>query len=661
MPEDLLSTFYHRFADDSGELVRVIIELVLVALALNWAAGKLEGTRGTRPLRRLLVVLLIATLGTRLLTLGRGWDRLDILYQFFVVGVAITALVAFQPELRRAFIRAGDSGTRGRRSPAERLIATLVKSAGFLSRNKYGALIAIQRSVSLRGWAENGTVIDAEVSPNLLNSVFFPNSPLHDLGTIIHNNRMLAANCQFPTAESDEVDAALGSRHLAAIGMSYESDALVLVVSEETGAIALADNGHLSRYLSLDDLERELTERLGTTPRSKTSSSERQRSPLRTFRYTLRRAAIVLPLTLVVWYLADQATLGTITRVPVTLIMQAPPGFAATPDREQAFVDLRGPQAALDRIRESVANDALEVVWTPPESLNPARDHQLPTVELLDRLADFRGVDVTTAAPRTVDVLVDRLESRSVPVVLDTGAVLIGDDFEIVPPAVEIELPSHVWTRIPAGQRRIVAPLADRLSTLPARRVHRIEGVPLARAIGSITVDRVVPAKVDVTLRPLAASGERTLEEIPVDLRLNRAAWDLLVEARRRVERVDDTEWTLATLRVAGPNARLNAISALDVTATVELPLELLASTEEQSIPVTLRLPEGFGLVGPPPRVRIRVVENEGAAETPASPPSESEATAAAERSSSDPPSTDADRGDDAAPNIVDPDSAAPD
>jgi diadenylate cyclase len=240
---DMLKSLYYRWTSQAYDVPAVLVELVLIGLCVNWCASVLHGTRGTRPLRGVLVILVGTTLVVRVLTAQFEWVRLDLLYSYILYGLAFIALVVFQPELRRAVIRFGEVRLRRSGGAQSQVIAALVKSAGYLSRNRYGALIAIQRSVDLTGWAENGTVIRATVSANLLNTIFYPGSALHDLGVIIRDTEVVAANCQFPSAESDEVDIALGSRHLAAVGMSYETDALVLVVSEETGVISLADNG----------------------------------------------------------------------------------------------------------------------------------------------------------------------------------------------------------------------------------------------------------------------------------------------------------------------------------------------------------------------------------------------------------------------------------
>src|SRR6185312_4937416 len=127
-------------------------------------------------------------------------------------------------------------------------------SASFLSRRKIGALIAIEREVGLGGIAESGTRLNADLTAELLNTIFWPNSPLHDLGVIISQGRVAYAGVQFPLAESGELERELGSRHRAAVGMSQESDAVVVVVSEETGDISVAERGQLIRKLTAEGL-----------------------------------------------------------------------------------------------------------------------------------------------------------------------------------------------------------------------------------------------------------------------------------------------------------------------------------------------------------------------------------------------------------------------
>ncbi|RMF81801.1 MAG: diadenylate cyclase, partial [Planctomycetota bacterium] len=269
---DTLHNLLRRLSTGADSTIEIVIELLLIGFCVNWVAGVLHGTRGTRLLRGLLVLLITATLFVRILAGALDWARLELLYRYFLIGLAFISLVAFQPELRRALIRAGDVRFIRRTTPRDKLIAALVEAAGYLSRNKFGAIIAIQREIGLANWTENGTQINAEVSADLLKSIFFPNSAMHDLGVVIRGTKIVAASCQFPVAESGEVAGGLGSRHRAALGLSLESDALVLVVSEETGTISLADGGELTRYLSLDDLEQELQTRLSGAVRPRRRS-----------------------------------------------------------------------------------------------------------------------------------------------------------------------------------------------------------------------------------------------------------------------------------------------------------------------------------------------------------------------------------------------------
>jgi diadenylate cyclase len=142
-------------------------------------------------------------------------------------------------------------------------IDALVETATFLSRRKIGGLIAVEREIGLGGIAENGTRINADITAPLLQAIFWPNSPLHDLGVVIAHGRVAYAGVQFPLAEVGELERELGSRHRAAVGMSQESDAIVLVVSEETGDISIAERGQLIRKLTPDALRGLLVELLG--------------------------------------------------------------------------------------------------------------------------------------------------------------------------------------------------------------------------------------------------------------------------------------------------------------------------------------------------------------------------------------------------------------
>jgi diadenylate cyclase len=244
--------------------LQVTIELLLIGLFVHWVLRFLRGTRGARLLKGIAFVLISGFLIIQLLASQFQLDRIRFLYTQFLTFATYAIVVVFQPELRRALLRLGETRLfRGWSQQINEEIEALVESAAFLSRRKIGALVAIEREVGLGGIAENGTRINADLTSDLLNTIFWPNSPLHDLGVVISQGRVAYAGVQFPLAESGDLERELGSRHRAAVGMSQESDAVVLVVSEETGDVSIAERGQLIRKLTPEGLRGLLNELLG--------------------------------------------------------------------------------------------------------------------------------------------------------------------------------------------------------------------------------------------------------------------------------------------------------------------------------------------------------------------------------------------------------------
>jgi diadenylate cyclase len=240
------------------------VEWLLIGSVVFWVVRFLRGTRGARLLKGIAVVLIGLYLIVRLVGGKFGLERIDFLYGKFLLFASFATVVVFQPELRRALMRLGE--TRLFRSWSTEIsheIDALVEAATFLSRRKIGALIAIEREVGLGGIAESGTPLNAELTASLLETIFFPNTPLHDLGVIVSQGKIAYAGVQFPLAESGELERELGSRHRAAVGMSQESDAVVLVVSEESGDVSIAERGQLIRKLTPEGLRGLLSELMG--------------------------------------------------------------------------------------------------------------------------------------------------------------------------------------------------------------------------------------------------------------------------------------------------------------------------------------------------------------------------------------------------------------
>ena len=262
---------------------QVALELLVIGSVVYWVIRFLQGTRGARLLKGIVFLLIILYLGVRLLGPVLGLSRLEILFDRFLYFAAFAIIIVFQPELRRALMRLGETRLfrgMGQRNVDE--IEQIVEACATLSRRRIGALIALERDTRLSGFADDATRIDGDVSSPLLQTIFFPNTALHDLGVVINNGKITYAGVQFPLAESGELPKELGSRHRAAVGLSQETDAVVVIVSEETGDISIAERGQLLRKRTVEQLRQELYERMGqsvTLPADEAESRPRPAVP----------------------------------------------------------------------------------------------------------------------------------------------------------------------------------------------------------------------------------------------------------------------------------------------------------------------------------------------------------------------------------------------
>ncbi len=181
---------------------------------------------------------------------------LSYLFQISVVGF----LIIFQPELRRGLARIGQSPLFKLFLKDERAADEIVRAVTTLSKNRVGALIAIEREVSLKPYVETGIALDGVLTAELLITIFMPNTPFHDGGTIVQSNRVAAVGCLFPLSQSPKLAKTLGTRHRAAVGLSEETDALVIVVSEETGVVSVMQQGKTVRDVEEEKLKQYLFE-----------------------------------------------------------------------------------------------------------------------------------------------------------------------------------------------------------------------------------------------------------------------------------------------------------------------------------------------------------------------------------------------------------------
>ena len=267
----------------------VLVQITLIWVVVYFVFRFLRGTRGARVLKGvglllMVAMILVAVLGPD----ASSFAPLRYLLDSFLGFAALALVIVFQPELRRGLVRLGEARLfRGAVMDMERVIDELVKAAEYLSKNKIGAIVAIERDVGLEGIVEVGTRLDAHVSAELLKTIFWPGSALHDMGVVIRGDEMVAAGVQFPLAEGGDLSQELGSRHRAALGLSQETDALVLVISEESGAMSLAERGQLLRKLSPDGLRamlrRGLSQQGGgmpsAPPKSEASDTKSKKKP----------------------------------------------------------------------------------------------------------------------------------------------------------------------------------------------------------------------------------------------------------------------------------------------------------------------------------------------------------------------------------------------
>ncbi|MBX6350047.1 MAG: TIGR00159 family protein [Clostridia bacterium] len=246
---------------DVTRVLRAIVDIGIIAYLVYRVLILVRGTRATQLIRGLVVIVVAYWVSGFL-----GLDALHWLLDKVWVGLFVAVPIVFQPELRRALEQVGRGSffrplTALGSEDVAHLIDEVVRATETLSRNKTGALMVVERETGLGDIIETGIKIDGLVTAEFLVNLFIPNTPLHDGAVIIRGNRVMAAATFLPLAESHVVPTELGSRHRAAVGISEHSDAVAIVVSEETGHVAVAHSGKLIRGLDSQDL-RELLERL---------------------------------------------------------------------------------------------------------------------------------------------------------------------------------------------------------------------------------------------------------------------------------------------------------------------------------------------------------------------------------------------------------------
>jgi len=225
------------------------IDILLVALFFYWLLFLIQGTQAVQLLRGIIIIVLLSVLVTSTFQLTAfSW-----LIRNSIPALLVAIPVIFQPELRRALERLGRTGFPINRPPRraiiERAINQIIEACQRLSEHRYGALIVLERETGLQEHIDKGVKVDALLTSDLLLTIFFPNTALHDGAVIVREDRVVAAACVLPLTEGFMTDRHLGLRHRAAIGVTEQSDAIAIAVSEETGTISIARNGRIIRHL----------------------------------------------------------------------------------------------------------------------------------------------------------------------------------------------------------------------------------------------------------------------------------------------------------------------------------------------------------------------------------------------------------------------------
>ncbi len=244
-----------------AEHYRAFIEILILWVALYTLFAALRNSKGANIFLGIGGTLLFVTIVTVLLDL----KVVEWILTRAAALLALGLLVIFQPELRSTFARIGSANWfSANQKDEDKFLDELVETVQSLSRNRHGALIALERNIGLGDYSDTGVEVGATFTQSLTESIFFPKTTLHDGGMFISNRRIVAAGCLFPVSQRELSDRAIGLRHRAGLGLAEETDAIAVIVSEETGKISIAKDSKLERGLTIEEFRTRLSELIGT-------------------------------------------------------------------------------------------------------------------------------------------------------------------------------------------------------------------------------------------------------------------------------------------------------------------------------------------------------------------------------------------------------------
>ena len=253
-------------------ILRAVIEISALALGIYFMFTFLQRSRGWPVVVGFLILIGLTTLIALLELQVLRW----LLQQLFLF-TTVAILIIFQPELRRLLAELGNLPIFSAEEESPLDVDAVVQATDRLSRRKVGGIMAIEQAVDIHQETQSGILVDSAVTPEMLDSIFFPNSPMHDGGVVIRGDRIMYASCIFPLTRRIDVNRTLGTRHRAAIGLSEETDAIVVIVSEETGDISYSHNGALHRQVTLKQLKDFLLDMLKAEEEPSTDQTRSQR------------------------------------------------------------------------------------------------------------------------------------------------------------------------------------------------------------------------------------------------------------------------------------------------------------------------------------------------------------------------------------------------
>lgn len=249
-----MENFFNNIVSSIG--ITDVLDILIVAFLVYTVLGFIRETRAEQLAKGLLVLVI----GTAIADLTHLYTVHWILSNVMTVGM-IAIVVLFQPELRRALEKLGRAklvrfvGDMDK-DEAKNMVVEIAKAIEVMSQSKTGALMVIERETTLNDIVETGTVIDAAISAEMIGNIFYEGAPLHDGAMILRGDRLYAAGCVLPLTQNKKLAKELGTRHRAGIGVTETSDALVIIVSEETGVVSLAENGQLTRFIDIKRIEK---------------------------------------------------------------------------------------------------------------------------------------------------------------------------------------------------------------------------------------------------------------------------------------------------------------------------------------------------------------------------------------------------------------------